>query len=300
MNKEVGFPKVSVCVITYNQENYIRQCLQSIVDQKTNFDFEVIVGDDYSTDGTRSIVKEFADRYPGIVKPIYQKENIGGGSHNFLSVHGAAIGEYIAHVDGDDYCFPGKLQNQADLLDKDPQCNIVFHRLLAMKPSSEIVEGPLFGVNDIEDKRFDRGAILQFIAIGGHSSKMYRKKYRDYEVPNFDVTDYFANVEQVGNGYARFTGHKCLGVYRMGGGIAAAGVRPRKALANSFIFFCKKYPEYRLQINTAALMYLVADLKNMRKTWPIFFRVWLKTFHIYSAINLLSSIKFLQHLKFNR
>lgn len=300
MSENIKCPKVSVCVITYNQEKYIRQCLQSIVDQKTDFDFEVIVGDDCSTDGSRSIVKEFADRYPGIVKPIYQKVNIGGGSHNFFSVHRAAAGEYIAHVDGDDYCLPGKLQNQADLLDKDPQCNIVFHRLLGMKTTSEIVEGPLLRVNDIEAKRFDRGAILQFIAIGGHSSKMYRKKYRDYEVPNFDLTDYFANVEQIGNGYARFTGHTSLGVYRMGEGIAAGGLRPRKALANSFLFFCKKYPEYRLQINTAAFMYFIADLKNMRKTWPMFFRVWLKTFHIFSAINLLININFVKQLKWYR
>jgi glycosyltransferase involved in cell wall biosynthesis len=52
-------PKVSVCVVSYNQEKYIRQCLQSIVDQATDFDFEVIVGDDFSTDGTRVIIEEF-------------------------------------------------------------------------------------------------------------------------------------------------------------------------------------------------------------------------------------------------
>ena len=57
-------PKVSVCVVTYNQEKYIRQCLQSIVDQETDFDFEVIVADDCSTDRTSCIVQEFADKYP--------------------------------------------------------------------------------------------------------------------------------------------------------------------------------------------------------------------------------------------
>ena len=56
-------PKVSVCVITFNHEKYIRQCLQSIVDQETNFDFEVIVGDDCSKDGTREVVQEFAGKY---------------------------------------------------------------------------------------------------------------------------------------------------------------------------------------------------------------------------------------------
>src|SRR5450759_3411095 len=68
-------PKVSVCVVTYNQEKFIRQCLQSIVDQETDCDFEVIVGDDCSTDGTRDIVREFAERYPTMIKVILQDTN---------------------------------------------------------------------------------------------------------------------------------------------------------------------------------------------------------------------------------
>lgn len=290
--------KVSVCVITYNQEKYIRQCLQSIVDQETAFDFEVIVGDDCSIDGTREIVREFAERYPGIVKPIYQVENIGGGVNNFITVHKAAIGEYIAHVDGDDYCLPGKLQAQAELLDSDPSCNIVFHRMLLINPSGEIKEGSLFGVKNITEMRFDRGAMLQFIVLGGHSSKMYRKAIRSYDLPNFDVTDYFANVEQIGNGYARFVAYKNFGVYRLGIGIATGGVRPRKALAASFLYFCKKYPEHRREVNTAALTYFLADFKNCRKTWPMFALVWIKTFHVESIPNLLASLKFMKKLRF--
>ena len=70
-------PKVSVCVVTYNQEKYIRQCLQSIVDQETDFDFEVIVSDDCSMDGTCAIVQEFVEKYPGMVKPIFHDRNMG-------------------------------------------------------------------------------------------------------------------------------------------------------------------------------------------------------------------------------
>lgn len=292
-------PKVSVCVITYNQEKYIRQCLQSIVDQVTDFDFEVIVGEDCSTDGTRAIVQEFAERYPGIVKPIYQKKNIGGGVHNFLTVHRAARGEYIAHVDGDDYCLPGKLQAQADLLDRDHTCNIVFHRMLLMKSTGEIKEGPLAHVENIGEMRFDRGAIIQFMTIAPHSSKMYRKSFRDFEIPDFGVMDYFANVEQIGSGFARFAGTRNYGVYRTGGGISSSGIRSRQALAESFTYFWKRYPEYRLQVNTAALTYFIADLKNWRKSWPMFFFVWVRTFHLGSVINLLRSLKFIKQLRMN-
>ena len=82
--------KVSVCVLTYNQEKYIRQCLQSIVDQKTDFKFDLIVSDDCSTDSTRAIVQEFEERYPNIVKPILHKKNIGAYK-NYFSAHQQAF-----------------------------------------------------------------------------------------------------------------------------------------------------------------------------------------------------------------
>ena len=294
--QEVKTPKVSVCIVTYNQEIYIRQCLLSIVDQETDFDFEVIVSDDCSTDGTREIVQEFAGRYPGAVKPIFNKKNIGAYK-NFVFVHQQATGEYIAHVDGDDYCLPGKLQAQADLLDSDSNCNIVFHRMLLLKPTGETDEGSLLNAKNIGEMRFDRGALIQFMAIGLHSSKMYRKAVRDYDLPNFDVIDYFANVEQIGSGVARFAGYENYGVYRVGGGIAASGIRSKQALAKSFAYFCKKYPEYRLQVNTAALTYLISDLKNCRTTWFMFFVAWVRTFHLGSVLNLVRSLKFINELR---
>src|SRR6185369_17391361 len=120
--------KLSVCVVTYNQENYIRQCLQSIIDQVTDFSFEIIVGDDCSTDNTRSIVKEYCDKYPEIIKPLFHQVNIGA-TRNYFAVHSKAGGEYIAHCDGDDYKIPGKLQKQVAFLDQHRDCAIVGHDL---------------------------------------------------------------------------------------------------------------------------------------------------------------------------
>jgi glycosyltransferase involved in cell wall biosynthesis len=125
---ESAAPKVSVCVITYNHERYIRQCLQSLVDQRADFAFEVIVGDDCSTDGTAVIVREFIEWYPTIVRGIFQPTNTLGITNN-MDVHDAARGEYVAHVDGDDYALPGKLQRQADFLDAHKQSSFVCHRV---------------------------------------------------------------------------------------------------------------------------------------------------------------------------
>lgn len=69
--------KVSVCVMTYNQEKYIGQCLESLVTQETDFDFEIIVGDDFSTDGTRDVIQEYQKKYPDIIKPVFRDKNVG-------------------------------------------------------------------------------------------------------------------------------------------------------------------------------------------------------------------------------
>lgn len=292
-------PKVSVCVVTYNQEKYIRQCLQSIVDQETDFDFEVFVGEDCSTDGTRAIVQEFADKYPDIVKPIFHDKNIGV-TKNYLSVHSLATGRYIAHMDGDDYSLPGKLQTQANILDENPKCNIVWHRMQIETKDRCIKDGPLLNFLNIENIKFDRGLIIQNISIGFNSSKMYRSTSKYFDLPNFELVDYFANVEQVNDGFARFTDSRYYGVYRTGIGISSNGIMTRQILAKCFIYFYNKYPEYKLQTNTAVLMYLVADLKNKRKTWLMFFVVWVRTFHIGSILNLIKNLNFIKKLRINK
>lgn len=122
-------PKVSIVCITYNQEAYIKEALESFVMQKTNFPFEVIVGEDCSTDRTKRIVQEYAEKYPEIIKPIYQKENTGGRK-NFVDAMNAATGEYFVINEGDDFFTDkNKLQIQADFMDKHPECSMCFHRV---------------------------------------------------------------------------------------------------------------------------------------------------------------------------
>lgn len=300
MEKIGNDPKVSVCVGTYNQVKYIGQCLQSILDQKTDFEFEIIVGDDASTDGTTDIVREFADRYPEKIIAVLHEKNVGPAK-NYFSVHNIARGQYIAHLDGDDYCLPKKLQVQSNLLDSDPKCNMVFHRMLVQKPNGEIsnTRQTDINANGIDQVHFDRKSIIQYIAIAAHSSKMYRKTVRDFDKVDFDMLDYYINVEQVGTGSARIISDGYYGVYRAGIGISSTGIKTRIMLKDCFLHFCRKYPEYRLQVNTAALVYFIMDLKNWRKTWPMFFGVWLKTFHIGSMVNLLRSLKLMKQLRLN-
>lgn len=121
-----SLPIVSVTVLTYNHENYIEECLDSIVCQKTNFPFEVIVADDASTDRTPDIVRTYAKKYPNLIVPILREKNIGVSANN-TDVLKHCRGKYIAACDGDDsWCNPRKLQIQFNFLEKNPDFNGIF------------------------------------------------------------------------------------------------------------------------------------------------------------------------------
>jgi len=122
-----GSMKLSIFVVTYNQERYIRQCLESIVAQKVDFDYEVIIGDDCSTDGTGAICDEFAAKYPQI-KVYHHSENLGL-LKNWEFVMNKCKGEYIALIEGDDlWIDEHKLQRQVDWLDAHPDYTLTFTR----------------------------------------------------------------------------------------------------------------------------------------------------------------------------
>ncbi len=135
-------PLVSICSITYNHAPYIRQCLDSMLMQQTDFDYEIIINDDCSTDGTTEIIKEYESKYPHIIKPIYHDENqYSKGVRGMFAkfVFPQAQGKYIAICEGDDYWTdPLKLQKQVDFLESHPDYSMCFHN--AMKHYEDIVK----------------------------------------------------------------------------------------------------------------------------------------------------------------
>jgi glycosyltransferase involved in cell wall biosynthesis len=124
--------KVSVSITAYNHEPYIAQAIEGALAQETDFDFEIVVGDDCSTDGTREVILDLARLHPGRIRPIFPAKNFGdGGKRIFLETIRACRGSYIATMDGDDYwTSPRKLQSQADFLDLHPDCSMCFHDVL--------------------------------------------------------------------------------------------------------------------------------------------------------------------------
>jgi glycosyltransferase involved in cell wall biosynthesis len=119
-------PLVSVCVVTYNQEQYIAQNLESILAQKTNFPFEIVIGEDVSKDKTRAICEKYAQQYPSVIRLLDTPKNLGA-MQNSLRTFRESRGEYIALLEGDDYWIDDKkLQKQVDALKKDSKRTICF------------------------------------------------------------------------------------------------------------------------------------------------------------------------------
>ena len=119
-------PLVSVKMITYNHAPYIARATEGVLQQKTTFPFELVIGEDCSTDGTREIVFEYQEKYPDIICVITSDENVGGRKNSYRTTK-ACRGKYIAFCEGDDYWHcPDKLQKQADYLESRPECGLVY------------------------------------------------------------------------------------------------------------------------------------------------------------------------------
>ena len=139
--KENKCPLLSVSVITYQHGQFIKQCLDSILSQVTGFDFEIILGEDGSTDGTREICIEYAERFPEKIRLFLHEpdrnnpvKNVEPWMPNFLNNLRQAKGKYIALCDGDDYWTdPNKLQKQVDFLETHPDYAICFHSVKCLK-----------------------------------------------------------------------------------------------------------------------------------------------------------------------
>ena len=145
---------VSIWCITYNHEPYIRQCLEGFVMQKTNFRFEAIVHDDASTDGTAAIVREYAEKYPDIIKPIFETENQYSkhdGSLDRIMME-SCTGKYIALCEGDDYWTdPLKLQTQVDVMEKNQDIMIAFNKVKTINRDGEILSGTIPYRNNLKE-----------------------------------------------------------------------------------------------------------------------------------------------------
>jgi glycosyltransferase involved in cell wall biosynthesis len=214
-------PKVSVCVQAYNHAPYIAQALDSVLMQETDFDYELIIGEDESSDGTREICIRYAEQHPDRIRLFLRSREdviyINGratGRYNFVENLRAARGEYIALLDGDDYWTdPHKLQKQVDLLKTHPDYAMCFHSVLVIDETQQDesrIKTPL-GKRDV----YRLNDILKGNFIS-NLSMMFRNQWIDdlpdwyWQMPIGDWPLHILNAQHGDIGYI----DEVMGVYR--------------------------------------------------------------------------------------
>lgn len=191
MLKKIIHPKVSVVVISYNQQEFIKKAIDSILIQKVNFDIEVIVADDASIDQTQEIILEYSKKYSPQLKPILRKNNIGV-QRNLIDALQKAKGDYIALCEGDDYWIdPNKLQIQVDFLEKNTNFTLCFHPVKVFFENSDQKE--YIYPQETHNKKFILSNLLEnnFIQT---NSVMYRKQSYESLPDNILPFDWYLHL----------------------------------------------------------------------------------------------------------
>ncbi len=219
-----GDPLVSIQCLVYNHEPFLRQCLDGFVMQKATFPFEAIVHDDASTDGSAAIIREYAEKYPDIIKPIYETENQYSKHDGSLRrvVHAAVhpSAKYIAICEGDDYWIdPQKLQLQVDFLESHPDYSFSVHEYKVwnevkkeFEPHQiEFLKGANGNLTLTLDDYVTRVFFTKTLTSVYRKSAFENSKYRQYDPAGFDWMLFYALMTQ-GKCYLL---NRAMGVYRV-------------------------------------------------------------------------------------
>ncbi|MBC3757751.1 glycosyltransferase [Hyunsoonleella sp. SJ7] len=196
-------PVVSVCVQTYNHVSYIKQCLDGILMQKTDFEFEIIIGEDESSDGTRDICIAYAKKHLDKIrlflrsrKDVIYINDKPTGRFNVIENLKASKGKYIALCEGDDYWTDSlKLQKQVDFMEENPEYGICFHNVEQLNSLSELKRDTI--PNVVKDEQF---AIKDYILANKTAtcSIMFKRKNLNIgELPNWFKKLPFADLAMI-------------------------------------------------------------------------------------------------------
>lgn len=128
-------PVFSVCMVTYNHENYIKNSIESVISQKHKYSYELIISDDCSKDKTPDIIRKYAEKYPSIIKPIYNKKNLGA-MKNYYQALSKCKGTYILFCDGDDFWEQGKVKTQVSFLENNIDFDFVYSKMQMFNPDN--------------------------------------------------------------------------------------------------------------------------------------------------------------------
>lgn len=190
-------PLVSVCLVTYNQERFIADAIESALMQQADFGFEIVIGDDCSTDGTREICEEYQRNYPDVIRLLTKVANLGL-KKNFVTTLAECHGEYIAYLEGDDkWTSPHKLAMQLDVMERDKGVVLVHTDWLGYQcDTNEYISVPRFdGVCIRETSAGIESAVRGFYPSGVRIVRGSSIFFRKAEAEHCINSDPFAYIE---------------------------------------------------------------------------------------------------------
>lgn len=215
---------LSVCIVAYNQRDFICEALDSVLSQQFEGTMEIIIHDDCSTDGTRELIAEYRDRHPSI-RAILSDVNVGPCA-SYWRCHRSATGRFVAHLDGDDLMLPGKLQSQVDLLRSCPAASMATHRVKTIAKDGTDLPG-LLPENE-QPLLSDINHLARSYVFFVNSSKTYRREVAlGWDSEPEEGVDYFLHLRYASRGPIIFDPN-ILGAYRKGVGVTSTPqLKPR-------------------------------------------------------------------------
>lgn len=208
---------VNVLFITYNHSKFVAQALDSVLGQKTNFDFKIIIGDDCSNDGTREIVNEYAKNNPDKIVLSNPQKNLGPSKNYIQLFDKCASSKYMAYLEGDDYWTDNlKLQKQVDFMENNPDYTICFHNvdLLSVNEKGENVFEPY---NKFTKDYFTFNDLIYGNPVATGSCLFRNSVFTSEVFKSIEPYDDVFHLLYLENGKAKFLDEK-MGVYRMHSG----------------------------------------------------------------------------------
>ncbi|MFZ3388763.1 glycosyltransferase [Buttiauxella gaviniae] len=204
-------PLISVCIVTYNHEKYIRKCVESIIGQSVDAAFEIIISNDASTDNTKLILDDLVLLYPEKLRVVNLVENVGPYK-NYRILHELARGKYIAHCDGDDYWLPSKLRKQMQFFDNNGDCTAVYTNAI-VKDEFDTEYNAIF--NNWVAEKFNLDYLVEKGNFLNHSSMIYRRDLKDLVIPSSPkFIDYMIHINLAKEGSLGYI-NEPLVVYRV-------------------------------------------------------------------------------------
>jgi glycosyltransferase involved in cell wall biosynthesis len=227
---------VSVIMITYGHEKYIKQAIEGVLMQKCNFNVELIVANDCSPDTTNSIIHEIIEKHSNgsWVNFINREKNIGG-QNNFDDAFNRCKGKYIAHCEGDDYWTDSnKLQKQIDFLEANPDYVLTFHKVKILKPNGDLVDDFITKVPDNYETQETLARLGNYIHT---PTVVFRNIIHNlpYELTISPIGDYFLYMILSQQGKLKYFERE-MAVYRYGVGIHSTQNQIKMAKANFKLF----------------------------------------------------------------